>query len=62
MPQQTACAAHCGRVGQKGQHLCRACYYELPDDLRERLRWARENGTSIEREAARRAVDEYLNI
>lgn len=55
----SACAANCGRARQKGRPLCRVCFYELPEDLQERIRWAAENGTALDKAATTRAVLEY---
>lgn len=39
-------------VSRDGQVICRKHWFDVPEDLQERLRWAFENGTSVEKQAA----------
>jgi hypothetical protein len=50
----------CPSQGRGNPPLCRRHRRMLPLDLRERMRWAQDDGDEIEIEAAIRAITEYI--
>lgn len=59
-------ARHCGRKTKRGEVMCRRDWRLVPDDLKERVRWAKDSEDHIELMAAVRAaadsVEESLAV
>lgn len=50
----------CSRPALRAMPICRAHHKALPEDLRDRLRWAWREGDREDREAAMHAACDYL--